>query len=568
MKKNINFKMLNFLILILNSAFLISCSGGGGGGGTTGNPTTPTVGTSNLVITNNKTQIPLANLNELKTFTIQVKNTGTKATNPLSSTSTGQSQISVNFSDCAGKVLNLNESCNIIVSLSSSLSGVYSKTINVLGAASTLSIPVSGYTYNNAEIDYMITKISAKEGILQSGSWDFLDSDVANTTFIANALARADSYSQVALYTPNIDFTVIPFSSWATVDKALNFLMFDETDNTLLTYNKDSVGTDFDTTQTKWQYNLYVKPKQISPGLLYKQNEIYKIVYGTDIPNFTTIYDQYLDSRKIIELNNINVVTGSTSSIKAQLAFLLDDKRWPSGYFIENAMKEVSFLFESLNGLNKTTQLNELARLLVLHWEYTLPEIQNLVDPLISQSPNLISPVQNLKYNPTEFNYTSYQIPGNFPPTLSGQRNIQLWYINDYQNQGFGCRNLAYTVLNMTYAYMYGNWSSSEKTQVENLLKDGLIEMKQSYACKYNSLTKKYTSHIDAPNTYNNNNAIPIIAKIYHLLPNSVITNTEKSDIFNQLLQELATGGSIDLDSNNGDPLIRAEALDFLLSLK
>lgn len=572
MKKTLSVGIKILSVLICTS-LLNSCSGGGGGGTGGDNPTSPTPSSSSLGITNTSTQLPLANINEVKNLVVTVTNSGAGTTNPLSSTSSGQSQISIDFSNCAGKVLSQNQSCTISVSFQSSLSGVYAKTISVTGGASSLSIPIVGYAYNNNEIDTIIQKIVAQEGSIERGAWSYSRDDLAYTTFITQALIKGESYTNLLLYTPNIDFVNAPCDnlscSWSTLDKALNYLAYDASDNTLLVYDKDSVGTDFDTTQSKWQFNLYTKPKQVSSGLLYQQNKLYKLIYGTDMPNFTTLYNKYLDNRKIISLDNFNNVTGSTSSIKAQLAFLLDDKRWPSSFFyIEDPMKEVLFLFESLKDLNKTTELNELSRLFVLHWEYTFPEIQDLIDPLISQAPGLVSPAQNLKYNPNEFDYASYQIPGNFPPLITGQRNIPLWYINDYQNQGFGCRNLAYTVLNLSYAYLNGNWSSSEKTQVENLVKDGIIEMKQSYACKYNALTKKYTSHIDSPNVFNGNNAVPIIAKIYTILPNSVISAQEKTEIYNQLLQELGTGGSMDLTGNVDESLLLAEVLDFLMSLK
>lgn len=572
MKKTM-LSLAKVLSLLITMSILNSCSGGGGGGGTGNNPAPPTPSSSSLSVTNNSTQLPLANINEVKNLVLTVTNTGAGTTSPLSSSSTGQSQISFNFSDCVGKALAPSQTCTISVSFQSSLAGVFSKTISVTGGSSPLSIPIVGYVYNNNDIDTIIQKLVNQEGYIERGAWSYSRDDLAYTTFITQALMKGESYTNLLLYTPNIDFANTTCDnvscSWSSLDKALNYLSYDETDNTLLVYDKDAVGTDFDTTQTKWQFNLYAKPKQVSAGLLYKQNELYKMIYGTDMPNFTALYNKYLDNRKIINLDNVNNVTGSTSSIKAQLAFLLDDKRWPSSFFyIEDPMKEVLFLFESLKALNKNAELYELARLYTLHWEYTLPEIQNLVDPLISQTPDVINPGQNLKYNPTEFNYTSYQIPGNFPPMLSGQRNIPLWYVNDYQNQGYGCRNLAYTVLNLSYAYLYGNWSTSEKAQVGNLVKDGIIEMKQSYSCKYNSLTKKYTSHIDSPGVYNQNNAIPVIAKIYTILPNSIISAQEKIEIYTQLLQELGTGGSMNLSGNVDESLLLAEVLDFLMSLK
>lgn len=570
-QKNIKtgFFSLKSYLLISVLTIISACSGGGGGGGGTGGGPTapPVVGASSLSITNTSTQIPLANLSETKSLTLTVKNTGSGATNPLSISSSGQSQITVNFSNCVGIVLSQNQTCTITASINSSLAGVYSKNISVVGGSSTLVIPVMGYTYSNNDLDTIVQNIVNQEGVLVRGAWSLSRDDISYSTYITQALIKGESYTNLLLYTPNIDFTNTTCDnnscSWSTLDKALNYLSYDENDNTLLVYDKDAVGTDFDTSQTKWSNNIYVKPKQISAGLLYKQNQLYKLIYGTDMPNFSTLYNQYLDNRKIITVNNSNAVTGSTSSIKAQLAYLLDDKRWPSSSPIEDPMKDILFLFESLKEMNKTVELDELSRLYVLHWEYTLPEIQNLVDPLISQSPNVVNTPQSLKYNSTEFDYTTYQISGNFPPLITGQRNIPLWYVNDYQNQGFGCRNLAYTVLNLTQAYINGNWSSTEKTQVENLLKDGIIEMKQSYACKYNSLTKKYTSQITDPN----NNAIAVIAKIYYLLPNTVITAQEKIDMYNQLLQELGTGGSLDI-STSYEPLWLAEVLDFVTGLK
>lgn len=565
--------MKNYLkiFILIPALFLIqSCSGGGGGGTTGGNPTTtnPTSNTSSLQSNLTSYHLPLADINQPKNKTITITNSGTSETSTLTVSVTGESQISSNVTDCQNRSLAVGGTCQITVSLLSPVSGTYSKNISINSGNGILSFNIVGYVYNSAEINFMISKITDKEGVLHSGSWDFLDSDLANNALIIHALGKADAYSSVQLYTPNIDFTIEPSSNWLKVDKGLNFLMFDDFDNSLLVFDKDQVSTDYDTTLSKWSDTIYTKPKQISPGLLYKNNQIYKLIYGVDIPNFTALFDKYQDSRKIINVDGSNNVTGSTSSAKAQFAYLVDDKRWPANYFIENAMKEVMYLFESYKDLNKTTQLNDLSRLMVAHWEYTLPEIQDLFDPLLGVSPNVVNPIQNLKYNPNEFDYSTFQIPGNFPVSPQTTRNTQLWFVNDYINQGFGCRNLAYTVLNLVFAYQNGNWTTAEKAQVENLVKAGLIELKQSWACKYNSTTKKYTSQVDGPSLFNNNNAIPIIAKIYHRLPETLVSAVEKKQMFTQLIQELAVGGSIDLDDSNGDPLIRAEALDFLMEIK
>lgn len=556
------------------SVFLFACSGGGGGGTGGGNtPVNPATNSSILTANTTNFEIPLADVNQAKVKTIVITNTGTGPTVALSMSITGQSQISVNFSDCQGKILAVSESCSIVFSLTSNIASSYLKTVTVISGGPVLAFPVVGYVYNSAEISYMISKITGKQGIIHQGSWDFLDSDLANNAFIAHALAKADSYSSVFLFTPNINFTTEPSANWLSVDKALNFLLFD-TDNTLLQFDPAVSGTDYDTIQTKWSDTIYARPKQLSPGLLYKENQIYKIVYGIDFTAFSTVYSKYLDSRKIITVDGANNPTGSTSSPKAQFAYLLDNNRWPSGYFIEDAMKEVNFLFEAYIGLGQTANINELSRIFVQHWEYNMPELQNLVNPLVNGTPDIFVPGINLRYNPIEFNYTTSIIAGDYPPYSSGTGfgsgvvNTQLWFVNDYQNHGFGCRNLAYTVLNLVYAYNNGNWTSPEKTQVGNLVKDGIIEMKQSADCKYNSLTKKYTSQNNSPSGFNNNNGLPIIARIYRLLPDSIVPRSEKTDIYNQLVQELAVGGSIDLDNSSGDPLIRAEVLDFLMSLK
>lgn len=563
---------LLFLIIFISS--LISCSGGGGL--TTNNSTTPTnSNTSSLTTSQLLFNFSLAHINQNKTLTITISNNGNSATSNLSFSMSGESQITTIITGCENISLPVSGSCTMTAVLNSSTSGVFSKTVFVNSGNGILTFNLVGYVFDTNEINDIISRITDKEGVLHNGSWDFLDSDLANVAFISHALAQADSYSSVQLFTPNINFATEPSGNWLKVDKALNFLMYD-TDNTILTLDKNSGTTDYNTVQTKWSDTIYSKPKQISPGLLFKNNLIYKLIYGVDLPDFTNLFNQYNDSRKIITTDISNNVTGSVSSAKAHFAYLMDDKRWPttdslytgySGYFIENAMKELDYLFSAYQSLNKTTELYELSRIMVQHWQYTLPEIQNLNDPLLSSTPDIFNPGTNLKYNPNAFDYTSYQIPGNFPVSPQVIRNSQLLFVNDYVDQGFGCRNLAYTVLNLVNAYEYGNWTTTEKTEVGNLVKDGIVELKQSWSCKYNSTSKKYTSQNNTPSGFNNNNGVPIIAKIYLRLPESIVSITEKKEMFNQIIQEVGVGGSIDLDDASGDPLIRAEVLDLLMLL-
>lgn len=540
------------------------CAKGGDSPPKTNNPTPPTPPANNSILTKSADLgfLGMADLSTDKIKTVTLTNTGTGATNNISVTSSGSSAITITTT-CSTSMA-VGQSCTVTAKLNSNINGGYLKTITITGGPATLSIPVYGYVYNNQEINLMISTIVSKQDALVQGSWDFLDSDLTNVTFIAHALAKADALSSVALYTPNIDFTSTPSSNWQSVDKALNFLMY-RTDNTLLEYNPDNVSTDYDTTLPKWSNAVQTKPKQVGPANLFLDNEIYKIIYGTDLPNFSTLYDKYLDSRKIISVNGSNVVTGSTSSIQAQFAYLLDDNRWEN-FGLENSLKELDALFRSLNSMGKTTQIQELSQLMIDHWEYTLPEIQNLNDPFLSnQPPNIFNPIRNLKYNPNEFDYTTFIIPSDF--NTDAQRNIQLWYSSDYLNQGYSCRNISYAVLNLVNAYKYGTWNSSQKAIIENFIKDGLIEIKQSYACKYNASSKKYTSQ-NIP-TINYNNGLSVIFKIFSKLPDTIVPAQEKKELFDQIVQELNTGGSMDSgNTSQTDPLMLSEMLDIFVDLK
>lgn len=529
-------------------------------------PVTPSTDVSALTNSGTSGFIGMADLSTDKTKVVTLTNTGTKATNNVSISSSGSAAITITTT-CAG-VIEIGQSCTITAKLNSAINGGFLKNVTVSGATTSVTVPVYGFVYSNQEISQaLIPSITSKQDALVLGSWDYLDSDLTNVGFIANALMKADPLSSVALFTPSIDFTTVPCPdaqncSWQSVDKALNYLMY-RADNTLLELDPAGVGTDYDTALPKWNVSTQTKPKQIGPGLLFRNNEIYKAIYGTDLPNFSTLFDKYLDNRKVIQVNGSNVVTGSVSSISAQFAYLLDDNRWVN-YGMEDAFKELDSLFTALNAKSKTTELQELSQLMVDHWEFTLPEIQNLNDPFLgNQPPNIFSPVRNLKYNPNEFDYSTFIIPGDF--ASNAERNIQLWYSTDYFNQGQPCRNIAYAVLNLVNAYQYGTWTAPQKTIVENFIKDGLVELKQSYACKYNSSTKKYTSQV-SPNTYNN--GLPVILKIFSKLPDKFVSAQEKKELFDQIVQELNTGGSMDLMDSNGEPLVRAEMLDIFVDLK
>lgn len=576
-----------YLVLTLILFLTTGCVKGGGGGDKTDTPNPPTPGTPGTVSLISSTSSVFFGLNNFatpksKNFTIQ--NTGTKQSNSIGITNLGSAEITIDASNCSGKKLNPNETCTITTVFNDNgfSPKSFKKTITISDGPRTVIVPLYGYSYNFNEIDYMMEKIIEKQsastsGGLHEGGWQFNDNvnHLSSNAVIIDALLSAkDLYQGLTnldgftnLYTPNINFNTTPNSSWKVLDKSLFFMAINDkntltyADDSLIKFDPNEVGTEADTSFTKWTDSEYSKPKTLSASVIAIINHNYKLIYGTDLPNYSTLLSTYIDSRKKLTVNGSNVVTGSTSDITAQISYLLNPNRIAASRYIENSFKDINFYFDYFKSINDTTNLNKIAKHYIERWEYNLDELQD--------TPAVFSPSLNLKYNPNEFDYTSFTKPGSDLTTMTTDK---LWWTIDYSSSYYtnshSCRDIAYSLLNLVNSYQFGQLTDSEKQSSELLIQDGILELKNLLACSYDDSSKKYLSQDNGNGTFNQNNGIPLILRIYNRLPESILSVDAKIKMYEQFIEELAPGGSLDLDDASSNPLYLSESLKTLMELK
>lgn len=585
-----------YIVLALILFLTVGCiDGGGSGGDKTDNPApTGTPGTVSLISSTPSIFFGLNNFSTPKSKSFTIQNTGTKQSRPIGVTNSGSEEISIDTSGCLGKKINPNESCTINVVfndnirscfLSSSCGGLsFKKTITISDGPRTVVIPLYGYSYNFNEIDYMIEAIISKQSLstsggLYKGEWRFnanVNHLSSNAVIIDALISAKDLYQGLkrsdgvtTLYTQNINFNTTPDSSWKALDKSLFFMAINDkntltyADDSFIKFDPNEAGTEADISFTKWTNSEYSKPKTLSTSIIEIINNNYKLIYGTNLSNYSTLINTYLDSRKILTIDGSNTITGTASNISAQISYLLNPNRIASSRYIENSFKDINFYFDYFKSINDTTSLNKIAKHYIERWQYDLVELQ--------ETPSVFFPSLNLKYNTNEFDYTSFTKPGSNltgnPPMITDK----LWWLIDYSSyyiNSHSCRDSAYALLNLVNSYKLAQLTDSEKQSAELLIQDGILNLKNLLACSYDDSLKKYLSQNNVNGTFNQNNGLPLILRIYHRLPDSLLSVDAKIKMYDQIIEELSSGGSLDLDDDTTNPLYLSESLKTLIELK
>lgn len=598
--------MFKIGLYLLTIFFLSSCVKGGGSASNNTNPP-PTSGTSllaNIVPSQPSLFLGLNNISTTKSGTFTLTNNGNGPSKNIVVSGAGSSNINLS-ENCSGKTLQIGESCSVSINFNASTSGSHKKSITISENGKSIVVPVYGYTYNFSELDWMIDTILQKQetsstSVSLQGSWNYNSnvSHLSSQAIIIDALIKSKQYysgtlSFSSLLTSNINYQSVPNSSWKPLDLSLYFMAFNSkgtlgyNDDDLIKFNPLDVSSDFDSSFSKWNNSEYQKPKNISASVLTIVNENYKTIYGTDIPNWSSIFSKQLESRKLITTDGSNNVISSTTDITSQLSYLLDPDRLSENGYLENPLKDIYLFFEYFKKTSDTSNLNKMAYFYLNHWEHDVEDLQ--LSPL-----NL-----NLKYNPIEFNYTSFKKPSKLLTTLITDK---LWWSIDYSNSASGCynnsddfqslfttqstcvsngfvwkkgfsntlscRDISYALLNLVNSYNDGNLASSDKQKASLFVQDGILELKNSLGCGYDNSTKTFLSQDNGNFTYNENNGIALINKIYHRLPDSIVSVDEKMKSYDQLIQELGPGGSLAFDDPSVNPLYLSEALRQLIELK
>lgn len=514
------------------------------------------------------------NFNIEKTKQIIVSNNGNIDLNNLLITGSGDSQISFNSFDCINKVITINSSCSIYLKFldNSNTANSYKKDITISFGTVSTTVTSYGYSFNFLNIDSLIESIISKQiyendltNNIYLGSWrnDENVSSFINNIFITDILYKSRFYYRGdlningfnSLYSENLNILDQNSSNFKVLDKSLIFLFLNDKntesrlDDMFISLNKNDSLNDSDYILQKWinSNSGISKPKELSIPAIEVINNLYKLIYGNDFLNYNDISSDYLVSRKLIS-NNSEII----SDISAQLSYILDYNRISSSSYLENGLKEIDLYFNYFNSKNDLDNLYKISKYYIDHWEYNFNELNE----------------QLLKYNPVEFDYSNFIVTGS---SLTNLNNDKLSWITDYSSNWFSnsysCRDISYALLNLVNSYNFGQLNFNEKLRVENLIKDGLTELKNDLACFYDENNKTFLSQENYYGGYNSNNGIPIILKIYHNLPESIVNVDEKIAIYNQFLNEL-NQGSLNIENDNSNPLYTSEIIRILMELK
>jgi len=566
-------KKLTVLIFLI----LSSCVKNSNTGSTT--PTQPgTIQSSSVISDKSSLFLGLNDFNSSRNGTILITNNSSSETYTLATTYIGDGQFQILSNTCNNSKLASNQTCQFSIRFldSGSTAKAYKGIISVINGSKRLDIPLYAYSYNFNELDFLIEKIIEKQ--VQStnqstnkylGAWQtdtnvsylesqavIIDALISGSNFY---LGNTNSSNFTTLQTSNINFLTEPVSNWKVLDKSLNFLFINDK-NTLSNVSDDSfllldnsATNDLELSLTKWSQSKTSKVKNLSPALIDTINSNYKKIYNSDITSYSLISNQFKDSFKIISTDTSNQISGQTSSIIAHIVESMNLNTKTSDYFFENSLKSTSLLFDSLKNQNKSSDLADLSKFMINHWYYDFDDIQ---DPT-----NAFATYQNLKYNSSAFNFTTYTKPSFNLTTLASDK---LWWILDYNayfTNNYSCRNISYAFLNLAQAYLSGQLTDNEKLKTYIYLQDGLLEIKNYSGCLYDDSSKTFQSHINVNNTYNANNGLGVLLRAYHKVPDGVVSVDSRINLYKQILTELSPGGSLDLDSSSTNPLYLSEVL-------
>lgn len=571
-------KYLNKVAIAL-SLVLAACSGGGGGappdsvgnnGGNTATPT-PVPASAKLEADRPLISMGLSNLSVPRTASVTIKNTGGFQTGPLivRIANGGSPTFTVTSSTCATFQLAPQQTCTVNLQLSSATANGYSSFLFVESGATQLSVPLTGYVMDYADVRSAVSEISAAQNQTDVllGSWPAsVEGQLSSHAVILDALVDGRVFYSEAQYQAlyNTNFTSLPKQNWKTIDKALFYLAYNDIENegdpyTLIRFDPDQANTQANESLQKWNLSEYQRPREVSASILYVLNKAYKLTHSkADLPNYSALMTKYIGARRLIDLGGNQV--SPRNDMLAQMGYYFDLTRpVPADHYLENSMKEINLYYDYFNVTNDSVNKKTMAIPFIIHWEESVEDMTAGVD-LSADYPGVQSQF-NLRYNPTEFVYTSGKTPLTHPDlqNLPSLEFIDTWSFQVFPNS-FSCRDYSYALLN--YVNSYNNAELTGTAQ-----KTALAELEvavQSYLPSPSICNRQ--SGVYQPNEDEvDDNALGVIFNMYSKAPLTTVPVATRIAMFNQIRSSLATNGA--LRGANANSLSKAEAIKALAEL-